>query len=133
MTISAMSIAANATSISVTGGTALAYAPDGQLVTNGIHVAANSVADFRVRPHISFKNKNPVRRSDGSFSRGERTIVLTEPYLHTDGIVYYDTYEIKRLYAPVIPVANLDNGRRKAAQVLFDADLENFNTVGDIS
>ena len=133
MTIMAMSIADNATSLSVTGGTAMSYTPDGQSVTNGIHVAANAVTDFRVRPHITFKNKNPGRRADNTFSRGERTIVVTEPYLHTDGVVYYVTYEIKCLYSPVIPAANLKNARYKSAQVLFDADLENFNTVGDIS
>ena len=133
MGILSLSIMDNATSLSVTGGTAQAFGPDGQLVTNGVHVAATAVADFRVRPHVSFKNKTPLRKSDGSFGYGSRTMTVTEPYLHTDGLVYYVTTTIESRFHPVIPATTLKNARYKAAQLQFDADTENFNTVGDLS
>lgn len=133
MSINGMSIADSATSISVTGGTAQAFTPDGVTVNNGVHVAAAAVADFRVRPHISFRNINPSRKSDGSFGYGTQSFVITEPYLHSDGIVYYVTTTVERRYHPVIPAATIKNARYKAAQVMFDADTENFNTSGDLS
>lgn len=133
MPINGLSIAHGATSLSVTGGTARAFTPDGQTVTNGVHVAASAVTDFRVRPHISFKNRNPVRRSDGTYSQGTRTFVYTEPYLDASGVVHYDTWEVTHRYSPSIPDANIKSARYNTAQLLFDADLENYNTVGDLS
>lgn len=133
MPINGLGIADGATSLSVTGGTAQVFTPDGQTVANGVHVAAMAVTDFRVRPHISFKNRNPVRRADGTFSVGVKTVVLTEPYLHSDGRILYDTIEISRRTAPEIPASNQKNARYKAAQLLFDSDAENFNVGGDIS
>lgn len=133
MTIAAASIADNATSIAVTGGTAQAFTPDGVEVSNGQHVAANAVADFRVRPHATFINKVPQRRSDGTYSYGTREIRFTEPYLHTDGKVYFCNYTITCRFAPEVPAANQKNARFKTAQLLFDADLENFNSAGDLT
>lgn len=134
MPLNGLSISHGATSLSVTGGTARAFTPDGQTVTNGIHVAAMAVADFRVRPHISFKNRNPNRKSDGSFTLGTRTTVLTTPYLDsTTGLVHYDTITIERRYSPIIPAADLKTARYNAAQLLFDTDVESFNEGGDLS
>lgn len=133
MPINGLSIQTGATSLSVTGGTAQVFAPDGQTVTNGIHVAASAVADFRVRPHISFQNRNPVRKGDGSYTQGTRIFKLTVPYMDADGVVHYDTYVVERRYSPVIPEANLKSARYMCAQLLFDSDVENFNNVGDLS
>lgn len=133
MPINGLSIQTGATSLSVTGGTVQAFAPDGQTVTNGIHVAASAVADFRVRPHISFQNRNPVRKGDGSYTQGTRLFKLTVPYMDADGVVHYDTYVVERRYSPVIPEANLKSARYMCAQLLFDSDVENFNNVGDLS
>lgn len=130
MAINGLSILTGATSLSVTGGTAQAFTLDGQSVTNGIHVAATAVADFRIRPHISFQNRNPVRRGDGSYTQGTRVVKLTVPYLDANGIVHYDTYIVERRYSPVIPDANLKSARYMCAQLLFDVDVEDFNNVG---
>lgn len=134
MPLNGLSISHGATSLSVTGGTARAFTPDGQTVTNGLHVAAMAVTDFRIRPHISFKNRNPNRKTDGSFTQGTRTIVLTTPYLDsTTGVVHYDTWTLEHRYSPVIPDADLKSARYNAAQLLFDSDCESFNTGGDLS
>lgn len=133
MPINGLSISDGATSIAATGGSVRAYSPDGQEVSNGVHVAVTSVADFRLRPHISFKNKNPQRRSDGTFSVGVRTITSTEPVLCTDGIVRYVTTTTEVRYAPEIAAATIKNARYNHAQLLFDGDTENFNSAGDLS
>lgn len=130
MAINGLSIMTGATSLSVTGGTAQAFTLDGQTVTNGAHVAATAVADFRVRPHISFQNRNPVRKGDGTYTQGTRVIKLTVPYLDASGVVHYDTYIVERRYSPVIPDANLKSARYMCAQLLFDADVEDYNNVG---
>lgn len=134
MAINGLSIADGATSLSVTGGTAQVFTPDGQEVSSGVHVAAAAVADFRVRPHITFKNKNPQRKADGTYTMGTREIKYTEPYLDaTTGIVHFVTVTRETRYSPVVPAATVKNARFKAAQLDFDADVENFNTAGDLS
>lgn len=134
MPINGMSINDSATSLSVTGGTAQVFTPDGVSVTNGVHVAAAAVADFRVRPHITFVNKNPQRKADGTYTLGTRTMKSTEAYLDaTSGIVHYVTTTIETRWSPVVPAANVKNARYKAAQLCFNAGLENFNAAGDLS
>lgn len=133
MSIAALSIADSATSIAVTGGTAQVFSPDGVEVANGQHVAAAAVTDFRVRPHATFINKVPQRRGDGTYSYGTREIRFTEPYLHTDGKVYFVNYTVVCRYAPEVPAANQKNARFKTAQLLFDSDLESYNTAGDLT
>lgn len=134
MPLSAITLADSATSLSVTGGTVKTYTPDGQAVTNGIHVADNSVTDFRVKPHITWKNRNPQRLPDGSYTKGKRDVIITVPYLDAStGKVEFDTWRISNEHAAVIPAANRKNARFIAAQCLFDADAENFFVTGDIS
>lgn len=134
MPINGLSIMDGATSIAVTGGTAQVFTPDGVLVNNGIHVAAAGVADFRVRPHISFVNKNPQRKSNGSYTQGTRTQKSTEAYLDAiTGIVHFCTTIIETRWSPVIPAATVKNARYKAAQLFFNPGLESFNANGDLS
>lgn len=134
MPLSALTLADNATSIAVTGGTTKTFTPDGQSVFNGIHVADNTVTDFRVKPHATFKNRNPQRKSDGTYGKGKRDIVYTEPYLDAaSGKVVFATYRYSCEFDPIIPAANLKNGRYKLTQLCFDADAENFHAAGDIS
>lgn len=134
MAINGLSIADNATSIAVTGGTAQVFTPDGVEVKRGQHVAAAAIADFRVRPHISFINENPERKANGVFTMGQRIVKSTEPWIDPiTGIVYYVTHTLSARYAPVIPASVVKNGRYKAAQLMFVAGLESFNTSGDLS
>lgn len=134
MSINGLSIATGATSITATGGTQRVYTPDGQIVTNGIHVAAAAVTDFRVRPHISWKNKNPQKKASGDWTLGTRTIVSTEPWLDTTtGIVHYVTITTEVRWSPYIPAATIKDARYVHCQLQFDTDAENFNTSGDLS
>lgn len=134
MGLNTMSIMDNPTSLSVTGGTAQAFTADGQSVNNGLHVAANAVTDFRIRPHISFRNVSPKKQANGKFTLGRTTRTITDPYLDaTTGEVHYVTTTIEQSYAVVIPAAQVKNNRLKAAQLLFDADVEDFNTVGSLA
>lgn len=134
MPLASITLADSPTSLSVTGGTTKTFTPDGQTVTNGIHVADNSVSDFRVKPHITWKNRNPQRQADGTYGKGKREVIITYPYLDSStGKIEFDTWRLSNDYSPVIPAANRKNARQVAAQCLFDADAENFHVAGDIS
>lgn len=134
MPLNAITLADTATSMSVTGGTVKTYTPDGQTVTNGLHVADNTVTDFRVKPHITWKNRNPQRLNDGTYGKGKKDIIVTVPYLDAStGRVEFCTERYSSEYNPVIPAATRKNARYLLAQCLYDADAENFHTNGDIS
>lgn len=133
MPISNIGLLSGATGFTVTGGTLKTYTPDGQSVTNGLHVADASVSDFRVRPHITWKNRNPQRNSDGTYSKGVRTQITTVPYLDVaTGKVEYVRIETTTSYSPVIPAATIKDARYIHVQTQFDSEAENFNTVGEI-
>lgn len=127
-----VTIKTGATSFTVTGGTDKVYTDDGQTVTNGRHYADTATADFRVRPHMTLKNRNPQRQSDGSYSKGKREIILTIPILKANNTIAYDTWRYSQEYDPETPAATEKDGRFMLAQMLFDAETENFNSTGGI-
>lgn len=127
-----ITIKTGATSFTVTGGTDKIFSDDGQSVQNGRHYADAATADFRVRPHVTLKNRNPARQSDGSYSKGKREIVLTIPYLKTSGLVAFNTWRYSQEYDPELPAATEKDGRFMMAQVLFDSETESFNSSGSI-
>lgn len=129
-----MSITINdlATSLSVTGGTAKAYATDGQNVTNGIHFSDSSVTDFRVRPHITVKNRNPQRQSDGKYSKGKQDIIFTLPFVKADLTIGFTTARYSMEYDPEVAAASLKNVRYSIAQLLFDSEMETFHVSGSL-
>lgn len=132
-TLKGLSLADAATSCSVTGGTAQVFNADGLEVKNGLHLSATAVADFRVRPHLTFRNIHPKRLSNNRFSNGVRTIIVTDPYLDsTTGEVHYVTTTIEQKYSPVVPAATIASNRLKAAQALFVAGTSDFNTAGSL-
>lgn len=134
MPLNGLTIADGATSIAATGGTTKTFTPDGQSVFNGIHVADMSQADFRLRPHVSFKNRNPQRLASGAYGKGKRDTIYTEPWLNAStGEVLFVTIRTIVEFAPEIPAATVKNARFKAAQLQFVASTENFNAAGDIS
>lgn len=127
-----VTIKTGATGFSVTAGTDKVFSDDGQSVTNGRHYADASTADFRIRPHLTLKNRNPQRQSDGSYSKGKREGILTIPILKANGTVSYNTWRYSQEYDPEIPAATEKDGRFMLAQVLFDSETESFNTTGSI-
>lgn len=127
-----VTIKTGATGFTVTGGTDKVFSDDGQSVTNGRHYADAGTADFRVRPHLTLKNRNPQRQSDGTYSKGKREVILTIPILKADGKIAYDTWRYSQEYDPETPTATEKDGRFMLAQILFDAETEAFNSTGAI-
>lgn len=121
-----------ATGFTVTGGIDKVFADDGQTVTNGRHMADFGTADFRVRPHVTFKNRNPQKQTDGTFSKGKREIILTIPILKANGTVGYNTWRNSQEFDAEISAATEKNGRYMMAQLQFGSETETFNAQGAI-
>lgn len=122
-----MQITTGAT-IAVSGGTAQTFSPDNLEVAGGVHVVDATVSDFRVRPGITWKAKSPMKKSDGTFTKEIRSGKLVIPYLDSAGIVQYDYVEVTTSLTP--GSINLPELRKKGAQLLIDADTDNFYVVG---
>lgn len=122
-----MQITTGAT-IAVSGGTAQTFSPDNLEVAGGVHVVDATVSDFRVRPGITFKAKSPTKKTDGTFTKEIRSGKLVLPYLDSAGIVQYDFVEVTTSLTP--GSIQLQELRKKGAQLLIDADTDNFYVVG---
>lgn len=130
VTTMSVTLKTGATGFTVTGGTDKVFSDDGQTVTNGKHMADFGTADFRVRPHITFKNRNPQKQTDGTFSKGKRETILTIPILKSNGTVGYNTWRYSQEYDAEISAATEKDGRFMMAQLQFDSETESFNAQG---
>lgn len=133
MPLNGLSISDASTSLSVTGGSAKAFTITSVPVPNGINVADFTETDFRLRRHITFRNRNPAKQPNGEFSKAKRSFNFTTPIAAADGSIKYivDRWESEQ---PVEATATqLANHRRNVAQLLFDSDVELFHTGGSIS
>ena len=133
MPLNGLSISDAATSISVTGGTAKSFTITSVTVPNGINVADFSESDFRIRRHITFRNRNPVKLATGKFTKAKRSIVFTTPFLNADGETEYITDRWESEQPVTATAAALANHRKNFCQLMFDADVESFHTGGAIA
>ena len=133
MALKGLSIMDNSTGLSVAGGTGLTFTETSTEVSGGINVADHSQADFRLRRHITFRNRNPVRQNDGNFSKAKRSFVFTTPVEDSKGVVRYITTRFEQETPVEASAAAELNHRRIAAQLQFDSDCESFHTTGSVA
>lgn len=119
--------------LAATGGTAKTYTPDGQTVVNGLHLADASVTDFRVRPQITVKTRNPKRNPDGTYTKAKRTVTLYVPELKADGTIATNIRRYESEIDPETSAASELDSRKMFAQILFDSDFESFHTTGSLA
>jgi hypothetical protein len=130
MPLDGMTLLKDPTSASWTGGVSASFETDGVTVAGGIHVADMTVADFRLRPHLTYKNRNPAQQKDGSFSKGKRDITLIIPIPLADGSISPQVFRGSFELHPELGAAGLSNLRHLAAQSILDADVNSFFTYG---
>lgn len=121
-----------ATGITIVGGSDLAFTPDGVSVPNGVHLAAAAVADFRVRPTITLKTRNP-QLNNGTFSKAKRWLSFTLPTILTDLSVVYNVVRIEVEVHPELTAAAAVDIARIGAQLLSDDDLVTFIASGSLA
>lgn len=127
-----LQIDAAPSAISITAGTDVSFTPDGVTVANGKHLAASSVADFRVRPSITVKTKNPSY-NNGTFSKGKREISVTIPKILADGTISYTTFRASVEAHPECSTTETDAILALGCQTLFDADFTDFFRSGSLA
>lgn len=134
MTLKNLSISKGATSVAPSGGTALAFVDDGVTIPNGVHLVAPSTANAAVRENITFRMKPAsLVSSTGEFTKNVRSCSLTIPVLLASGKVVNNTLRVERQTHPETTAANEIDMNRIGAQLLVDADTENFWAFGSTS
>lgn len=132
MSVQNAQINAGAT-ISAAGGSAVNYTPNGQTIQNGIQLIDATVTDYRVRPTVTLKVKNPVLDSNLVYSKDRKSILLVEPIILASGKVVFNLIRMEREVHPETTAANALGLNTKAAQLLTDADFTNFWASGSIA
>lgn len=127
-----LEIMKDATSISVTGGVAAAFTPDGQTVLNGIHIVDTSVVDVKERPHATFKNRGHALQPDGTFSKGKRDFNLTKPKTLASGKTSFQVFRGSFEIHPELSAAEVLQLRYEAAQMIIDGELDDYFVYGSV-
>jgi hypothetical protein len=132
MSLSSFAVLAGGTN-SATGGTSKTYAIDGKPVVGGVHVADASVADFRVRPNATFRNREPKYNSAlKKFSKDKKGVTLVIPKLLADGSTEYNLIRIEREVHPESTAAEALELNIQGAQLLFDSEVAAFWASGSL-
>lgn len=132
MPLKSMSILSGA-AIAVTGGSAKSFMDDGVSVPNGVHIVCPGTTDARIRENATFKVRPAALLADGTYQRRKDVVSITFPQLLASGKVVNNVYRIERDIHPELADAVATDQRKMAAQLLVDADLDNFWLVGSLS
>ena len=122
-----------APTISVTGGTSKAFAPDGTAVNRGIQVSDSSEPDIRTRDICVFKNSSGTLQADGKWSKDRRSAKIVSPEVLSDGTQDFPFIEISLVKSPLHGAAKLAALKEYAVQLLTDTDTATFWNTGAIS
>lgn len=121
-----------ATAIAPTGGTDQTFTEVGSNVQNGITVTDATVADFRVRPSIAYKSRQPVPLADGSWTKAKRSFVFVIPKIIVDGRTVFNLVRCDVEAHPESTTAEVNELRFLGAQILGSAETLNFFQAGAI-
>lgn len=133
MPLKSMSIQKGATAVAPTGGSALVFADDGVTIQNGVHLTVPATADYRVRESATCKFRPPTLQSDGVYTRDKKSVSFNIPQILASGKVVNNVIRIEREVHPELSAANATDLNRMAAQLLCDADTDNFWAAGSLS
>jgi hypothetical protein len=117
---------------SVTGGTDVTYSETGAAVVNGKQLIDSSVADFRIRPVITAKVKQPTLKA-GVYSKDRKSLQLVIPKILTSGETVFNLIRIEREVHPESTAAEALELNTQGAQMLYDSDFSNFWSLGTLA
>lgn len=134
MPLNGMVLKDGASSIAPTGGSDMTFQADGQAVNNGIHISNVAQADFRIRENVTIKYRLPKQNADRTWSKGKWSVTYAEPSVDAvTGAMKYAVGRIELELDPSETAATNLNIRMMLAQLLGDADLANFWSVGALA
>lgn len=133
MGLKTMSLLAGAT-VAASGGTALAFAEDGQTIQNGVHLIVPSDTDYQTRRQVTAKYRPPtLNASTGVYSKDKKSISLALPLVLPDGKVVFNTIRIEREVHPSLAAASAAELCALGAQLLCDSDVTSFWATGSLT
>lgn len=132
MALTSSTIKKNATSLTVVAGTDLLFTEDGTDVKNGLHLAASSVVDFRVRPNMTFKTKNPILLPTGDYTKAKRDITYVVPQVLANGKISFDLVRISIEAHPTLAVSALMDMCYVGGQLLTASNFTPFIQSGSL-
>lgn len=134
MPISGMTILNNSTAQAApTGGTSVTLTEDGVSVQNGKHVADASNTDFLTRLNATFRNRQPQKQADGTWSKCKRTVTLVQPKLLADGSYAFNLVRNEIEFHPESTVTEIQTLRYNGSQLYTDADMDDFIKSGSLA
>lgn len=122
-----------APSISVTGGTAQTFAPDGTPVIRGIQVADVAIDSVVERHVVVCKNTTGSLQNDGSWSKDRRSVKYAIPEVLSDGSVDFAYIEVSLVKSPLRGATTVATLKEKGVQLIHDADFVSFWTMGALT
>lgn len=133
MGLKTMSLLADA-SISVSGGTALAFAEDGVAIAGGVHLIVPSDSNYKTRRMVTAKSRPPsYDAKTATWSKDKKSISLVLPIVLADGRTVFNTVRVEREVHPDLAAADAAELNKLAAQLLADADTADFWATGSLS
>lgn len=132
MGLKTMSLLSGAT-LSVAGGTAVAFSDDGVSVQNGVHLVVPGDSSYTTRRTATAKYRPPAVDSTGVYSKDKKTISIVKPMVLASGKVVHNVIRIEREVHPELSAADAADLNKIAAQLLFDTDLDAFWSSGSLS
>lgn len=131
MPINGATILTGAT-ISATGGTSSTLTLTGAEVKHGLQVADMGIADYRVRPFINFKQKQP-NLVNNVYSKARNEAMIAMPKILGTSIITFPLLRIS--FEPHPECTDAENVKLISwgAQLLFRSDFVNFLKYGSLA
>lgn len=122
--------------VSATGGTSTAFAPNGATVTGGIQVVDTTNTNAVTRASMTFRTVKQAALDliSGLYSgKIKRQAQLVRPKVTTSGRVVFPLVRIEVEYSPENTDVEVSALLSEGAQLLVDADFTNFWKIGSTS
>lgn len=133
MGIKSISLLTGAT-LSASGGSALAFADDGQSIPNGVHLVVPGDTDYQTRRQATVKYRPPTLDArTGVYGKDKKTVSLVQPVVLETGQVVFNTVRIEREVHPSTSAADALDLLKVGAQFATDSDAEAFWAVGSLA
>lgn len=113
--------------VSITGGTSKSFTEVGETIANGVKITDLSIADSRLRTTLTCVNRPARLNSLGVYtSKDKKTIKIVRPKLRSDGTISFPLREIRIEDDPEMTDTEKAEMNNLAAQVMFNAGLQQF-------
>lgn len=117
--------------ISAAGGTSSTLSLTGAEIKHGLQVADMSVSDYRVRPFVNFKQKQP-QLLNNVYSKARNEAMAVFPKITAAGNVVFPLARVILEPHPEQTDAEVVKMLQWAAQLGFDADFVSFFKYGSL-